>query len=106
MKNVDFKSLTSFAAICAAMGKNEQDYTISADATNEVNEAIARKRLTLLSKAANGNKKVDLTDPKKWKYTPYHIIITDSSSPFGFRLSCAVTFTTIRIRLSVPALRF
>ncbi len=90
MKNIIFSTLTSFAAVCVALGKNEQDYAINPSDSNVVNEAMSRKRLLLLAEAANGDKKVDLLNTAQWKYTPWHRIILDDSGPFGFRLSCDV----------------
>ncbi len=82
-----FTQMNTFAEVCAALGKNEQDYAINPDASNEVNEAMCRKRLLLLSKAAYGDGMPVLTNTKQWKYTPVHIIQKDNDAPFGFRLS-------------------
>ena len=87
---------TSFAEICAATGKNEQDYNLPAEASNKVKFQICTDRLWLYAKAYNKGKPVVFTDTDQWKYTPWHKIIPDASRPFGFRLSYDVyvyTFT-------------
>ena len=77
----------TFAEICAAQGKNEQDYIIPADASNEAKFQICTKRLWLISRAYNGDEKVEFANINQTKYTPWHRIIPDSSRLFGFRLS-------------------
>jgi hypothetical protein len=77
---------TSFAAMCAAAGKNEQDYQVLDTNPAKVNAAICADRMQVMAKAYNGDRKVDLTDTSQIKYTPYHWIEKDESSRFGFRL--------------------
>jgi len=82
------KTFATFADICAAQGKNEQDYAISPTASNWDNFSTCTKRLWLYSKAYNDGKPVEFANISQTKYTPYHRIIPDTSRPFGFRLSC------------------
>ena len=79
--------LKTFADVCAATGKNEQDYIVPDAATDEEKAALYLKRVKLIAKALNGDRKVSMADTSQRKYYPWFRVIPDGNSPGGFRLS-------------------
>ena len=87
MQKINFKKLTTFAAVCAAMGKNEAEYAVPEAAQPAEKAAINLEQVKLLTKAANGDEKPNMADTNQWKYFPYFRIIPNGERPFGFRLA-------------------
>jgi hypothetical protein len=84
------KQLLTFAAVCVALNKNEADYAIPEAGTNKEKVAVCRDRAELISKAFNGDQKVNMADTDQWKYFPIFEIIPDSEQPGGLRLAYRV----------------
>lgn len=84
---MEFTDCKDFADICKVMGRNVHDYDIVPGVSAKENANMYHNRLVLIAKCANGDGVVDLIDPEKGYYTPYHYKIIDISSPFGFRLA-------------------
>jgi hypothetical protein len=82
-----YKTLITFAAICAALGKNEAAYAVPETATNSEKVAIRMKRVKLIAKAFNGKDKPSLANTSQRKYYPCYWINQDEDAPGGFRLS-------------------
>ncbi len=82
--------IVTFAAVCAALSKNENDYDVSKGDTAAMKAFICLNRLKLICKLYNGDKKPNLADTSQYKYYPWAWIeekAEDDSRPFGFRLS-------------------
>jgi len=79
--------LTSFEAICAATNKNEADYTLPANGTNEEMLIAYFRRTNLIAKAYNGAGKVRRANTSQRKYTIWTVVNPDSEGLAGFRLS-------------------
>ena len=79
--------LDGFAALCAALGKNEANYDVSAASTYTDKAAVYLKRLKLIASGYNGGKKVNLADTNQRKYYAWCWIEKDESVSGGFRLA-------------------
>lgn len=99
-QNHDYQSIKTFADVCTAMGKDEQNYNVEAATTNEDKADICLKRVKLIAKAINGPQKLNLADTTQLKYGIWVWVNPDTDSPAGFRLSffgCIYDFANARL---------
>jgi len=87
MKKLDMKSIATFAALCIALGKKEEDYNVEAATTNANKAAICKKRVQLITNGYNGDKKANMADTSQYKYLAIVQFIPDPTAPAGFRLA-------------------
>lgn len=86
----DYTQLTTFAAICAAQGKDENDYDTAKATTNKQLADLYKDRTQLIAKAVNGPVKINIADTDQYKYglwcwvNPCEV---DEKHPAGCRLS-------------------
>ena len=105
---MEFLDCKDFADICKVMGRNEHDYDIAPGLSAKERANMYHSRLMLIAKCANGNGVVDLINPEKAYYTPYHYKAIDVNSPFGFCLAfngCVYGLSSSRLGARPPFIR-
>ena len=93
MKNNILAHLISFTAICAETKKNEADYALPTNGTNEEMLIAYFRRTNLIAKAFNGAEKVRRADTRQKKWTIWAWVKPDVKATAGFALSfCGCTY--------------
>ena len=87
MKNNILAHLISFTAICAETKKNEADYALPTNGTNEEMLIAYFRRTNLIAKAFNGAEKVRRADTRQKKWTIWAWVKPDVKATAGFALS-------------------